>query len=261
MTMNPIELVVKRDRFVVMFGLAGVMALAWAYLWHLAADMDAMAALGEAMVRSRPLAWTDVDFILTFLMWSVMMVGMMLPGAAPMILLFASVNRKRREAGGPFVSTGLFASGYATAWSGFSLGATLLQWALHSVGLLSPMMAGTTAVFGGAVLMAAGVYQWTPLKNACLRHCQTPLSFVMSHWRDGNLGAYRMGLQHGVFCVGCCWVLMALLFVGGVMNLFWVAGLAVFVFVEKMAPPGPWPPRLVGTALFAWGGWILVSAF
>ncbi|MFT5181287.1 MAG: putative metal-binding membrane protein [Alphaproteobacteria bacterium] len=260
MTMDPIELVVKRDRLVVMFGLAGATALAWAYLVHLASGMDAMAAMGEALVHTRTTAWTGVDFILMFLMWSVMMVGMMLPGASPMILLFASINRKRREKSGPYVSTGLFASGYATAWSAFSLGATLLQWALHSVGLLSPMMASTTAVFGGAALVAAGVYQWTPLKSACLRHCQTPLSFVMSHWRDGKLGAYRMGLQHGAFCVGCCWVLMALLFVGGVMNLFWVAGLAVFVFVEKLAPPGPWPPRLVGAVLIAWGGWILLSA-
>ena len=259
--MDPIELVVKRDRLVVMFGLAGATVLAWAYLVHLASDMGTMAAMGEALVRTRSTAWTGVDFILTLLMWSVMMVGMMLPGAAPMILLFASINRKRRDTGGSYVSTGLFAAGYVTAWSGFSLAATLSQWALHSVGLLSPMMAGTTAVFGSAVLVAAGIYQWTPLKSACLRHCQTPLGFVMNHWREGNRGAYRMGFRHGVYCVGCCWVLMALLFVGGVMNLFWVAGLAAFVFLEKLAPPGPWPPRLAGATLIAWGSWILASTF
>ena len=259
--MDPIELVVKRDRLVVLFGLAGATMLGWAYLVHLAPDMDAMAAIGEALVHTRTTAWTGVDFTLTFLMWSVMMVAMMLPGAAPMILLFASINRKRRDTGGPFVSTGLFTAGYATAWSAFSLGATLLQWALHSVGLLSPMLTGTTAVFGSAVLVAAGVYQWTPLKSACLRHCQTPLGFIMRHWREGNIGAYRMGFRHGIYCVGCCWVLLALLFVGGVMNLFWVAGLAAFVFLEKLAPPGPWPPRLAGATLIAWGGWILASAF
>jgi predicted metal-binding membrane protein len=222
--------------------------------------MEMMATMGDAMVRSRPVAWTGIDFLLTFLMWAVMMVGMMLPGATPMILLFATVNRKRREAGAPYVSTGLFTSGYATSWAGFSLGATLVQWALHSLGLLSPMMASSTAALGGGALVAAGVYQWTPLKNACLTHCQTPLTFITGHWREGGLGAYRMGVEHGVFCVGCCWVLMAILFVGGVMNLFWVAGLAILVLIEKIAPPGPWPPRLVGSALIAWGGWVWVSA-
>ncbi len=260
MTTMRVESVARRDRRVVLFGLFAVTALAWVYLVLMALDMGAMPSMGDAMARPRTAPWTAVDFVLMFIMWAVMMLGMMLPSASPMILMFARINRNHRDKVEPFVPTGIFVAGYVVVWSGFSLAATVLQWLLQDAGLLSPMMASSNAVFGGFVLTAAGIYQWTPLKYACLRHCQTPLSFLMTRWRDGTSGAFRMGLDHGAYCVGCCWVLMALLFVGGVMNLVWVAALAALVFVEKIVPPGPWPPRIIGMVLLAWGGWVLALA-
>ncbi len=242
---------IRRDRWIVVSCLLGVTALAWFYL---ASMGSGMAVSGGAGIAS----WGATDFGLMFLMWAVMMVGMMLPSASPMILMFAKITRSQVEKDllGP---TGAFVFGYIVIWTGFSLAATLSQWGLQSAGLLSPMMASTNSVFAGLVLVAAGVYQWTPLKHACLRHCQTPLGFLMTRWRDGSGGAFRMGLTHGAYCVGCCWALMALLFVGGVMNLLWIALLSVLVLVEKIAPPVSWLPRFVGTGLVAWGGWILMS--
>ncbi|MDH3594647.1 MAG: DUF2182 domain-containing protein [Rhodospirillales bacterium] len=256
MTATSLESAARRDRWVVLLSLLGVTTLAWVYL----VDMGEMATMAETMTGTRVTAATVVDFLLMFVMWVVMMIGMMLPSASPMILMFARINRNHRNKGEPFVPTGTFVAGYIVVWSGFSFAATALQWGLQEVGLLSPLMASTNAVFGGLVLAASGVYQWTPLKHACLRHCQTPLGFLMTRWRDGAGGAFHMGLSHGAYCVGCCWVLMALLFVGGVMNLLWVAALAAFVFVEKIAPPGCWLPRIAGATLIAWGGWILGSA-
>ena len=260
MTMMNSESVARRDRRVVLFGLFAVTALAWLYLVLMARDMGAMPSMGDALARPRAAPWTAVDFVLMFVMWAVMMVGMMLPSASPMILMFARINRGRGGKVGPLVPTGIFVAGYVAVWTAFSLAATVAQWILQDVGLLSPMMAGTSALFGGLVLVAAGIYQWTPLKHACLRHCQTPLGFLMTRWRDGTGGAFRMGLGHGAYCVGCCWVLMALLFVGGVMNLVWVAALAALVFAEKIVPPGPWPPRIAGAVLFSWGAWVLAMA-
>ena len=261
MTILPLESVLKRDRWIVLFSLFAVTGLAWLYLVLLALDMNDMTAMVGAMAKVRASAWSAVDFGLILVMWAAMMVGMMLPSASPMILMFARINRRQRDRNERFVPTGIFVAGYVAAWSAFSLVATLLQWGLRDLGLLSPTMASTNAALGGLVLVAAGLYQWTPLKNACLRHCQTPLGFLTTRWRDGAGGAFRMGLGHGVYCVGCCWALMALLFVVGVMNLLWVAALAGFVFLEKIAPPGPWPSRLAGTALIAWGGLVLAAAF
>lgn len=255
-----LDTIVKRDRRVVLSSLFGVVGLAWLYLVALALGMDDMAAMGNAVVQARATSWSVSYFGLMFLMWAVMMVGMMMPSASPMILMFARINRDHRARDEPFVPTAIFVTGYIAIWSVFSLAATMAQWALQEAGLLSAMMAGTNAIFGGLVLFAAGLYQWTPLKDACLRHCQTPLSFLMTRWRDGASGAFRMGLAHGAYCVGCCWVLMTLLFVGGVMNLLWVAALAAFVFVEKVVPPHAWLSRLAGMALVAWGGWVLAGA-
>lgn len=259
MAADAIEAVVRHERRVVALGLALVTGLSWLYLLHLASATGGMAGMGEAALAARTAAWSAFDFVLMFVMWAVMMVAMMLPGAAPMILLFAAINRERRKKGDSYVPTGLFAAGYIAAWTGFSLAATALQWALQAAGLLSPMMASTSAALGAAVLVAAGLYQWMPVKDACLRHCQSPLGFIMSHWREGPAGAFRMGLHHGAYCVGCCWVLMALLFVGGVMNLLWIAGLALFVLAEKLLPSTLWVPRTAGAVLIAWGGWVLVA--
>ncbi|MFB3150872.1 MAG: DUF2182 domain-containing protein [Alphaproteobacteria bacterium] len=253
--------VLRRDRLVVLAGLGGVTVLAWLYLILLAAGMvDGPGAMGEAMANARPIPWTAGDFALMVMMWSVMMVGMMLPGATPMILLFAMINREKREAGYPFVPTGAFALGYAGAWTAFSLFATILQWALHSAALLSPMLVSTSAVLAGALFIAAGTYQLTPLKHACLKNCRSPVHFIMTRWRSGAGGALRMGLEHGAYCVGCCWFLMGLLFVLGVMNLLWVAALTILVLVEKAAPHGEWTARISGVAMLAAGLYLLILA-
>jgi len=183
----------------------------------------------------------------------------MLPSASPMIVMFARINQSQPKKPGPSLPIWIFATGYVVVWLGFSVAATVTQMVLQTIGLLSPMMASTSTVFGAAVLIAAGIYQWTPLKHACLRHCQSPLGFLMTRWRDGPGGAFSMGITHGAYCVGCCWVLMALLFVGGVMNLIWIAALALLVLMEKLAPAGPWPPRITGSGLIAWGYWILIT--
>lgn len=259
MRTSALEWTLRRDRAVVGAGLGLVVALAWLYLF-LGAGMD-MAAVPEAAGRAAggpPMAWTAGYATIVFVMWAVMMVAMMLPSAAPMILLYGTVGRRQRAQGHASVGTGVFAAGYLAAWTGFSLAATALQWGLERLALLSPMMASTSDVFGGAVLVAAGVYQMTPLKHACLRHCRSPLSFLVHRWRAGPAGAFRMGLEHGLFCLGCCWVLMGLLFVGGVMNLLWIAAVAAFVLAEKAAPAGSLIARASGPLLIAAGGAVLV---
>jgi predicted metal-binding membrane protein len=206
-----------------------------------------------------PAIWTAGYAALMFAMWWVMMAAMMLPSAAPILLLFARLNRNARG-DRPYAPTGIFALGYLAAWGLFSAIATLLQWALESVGLLSPMMTTTSWRLGGAIVIAAGLWQITPLKNVCLRHCRSPLGFLMQGWRPGWGGAFRMGAEHGAFCLGCCWFLMGLLFFGGVMNLFWIAGLALYVLIEKTIPIGDWVGRFAGIGLAAWGIWLLAAA-
>jgi predicted metal-binding membrane protein len=176
-----------------------------------------------------------------------------------MILLYATIARRREAQGGAVAATGVFVLGSAAVWTTFSFVAATVQWGLDAATLLSPMMMTTSIVAAGFVLVAAGVYQWTPLKQACLRQCQSPLEFILGHWHEGTSGALVMGLQHGLFCLGCCWMLMLLLFIGGVMNLLWIAGLTLFVLVEKTAPGGHWLSRVAGAALIAWGGVTLLS--
>jgi len=178
----------------------------------------------------------------------VMMVAMMLPSAAPMVLLFAAISRKQREAGKPFVPTVIFLAGYLAVWGLFSVLATGAQWGLEAAGF-APMTSGAGARLGGAILIAAGLYQLTPLKQACLSHCRSPILFLTSHWRPCRAGAWRMGLAHGAYCLGCCWFLMALLFVGGIMNVIWIAALALYVLFEKIVPAGHWLAYAAGAAL------------
>jgi predicted metal-binding membrane protein len=228
-----LESLLKRDRVIVVAGLVVVVALAWAYLL-LGAGMDMsalrMTALPAAMEPGPPTSpWTPAYGLLMLVMWWVMMIAMMVPSAAPMILLFAAVNRRQRSAGGTFVPTGIFLSGYLLAWGGFSLVAVALQWGLERAALL-------------------------------LRHCRSPLHFVTHGWRRGRWGAFRMGLEHGAFCLGCCWFLMGLLFYGGVMNLYWIAGVAVLVLLEKTVPAGRWLGLAIGVGLILWGGTVLVAA-
>jgi predicted metal-binding membrane protein len=189
-------------------------------------------------------------------MWSVMMVAMMVPSATPMVLTFATVNRRRKERQAPYVPVAIFLAGYLVVWTGFSVAATTAQFWLQSVRLLSMEMVSTSTIFAASLLIGAGVFQWTPLKQRCLTQCAGPLSFLMSSWREGRKGALVMGLRHGLYCLGCCWAVMALLFAAGVMNLLWVGGLSLFVLVEKLAPK--LVSRAGGVAMAAAGVWLLL---
>jgi predicted metal-binding membrane protein len=258
---SALESVLRRDRLVVLVGLAGVTTLAWIYLVVLSARMGGMPGTMEGvtdMLRLKP--WSAIDFLLMFLMWAVMMVGMMVPSAAPMILLYTRLVRRERSRGRPLASVGTFFVGYIAVWTGFSLAATALQWVLERLALLSPMMVSSSAWLGGLLLIAAGVYQLSPAKQACLQHCRSPLEFLSTRWRPGARGAFAMGLEHGAFCVGCCWVLMALLFVGGVMNLLWVAAITLFVLIEKVAPWGALTGRVASALLCVAGLLVIVQA-
>ncbi len=199
--------------------------------------------------------WNPGYWFIMLLMWWVMMIAMMVPSASPMILLYARVARhaqKGSENTGQVVATGSFALGYLLAWLLFSAGAVLLQWTLENAGVLNGMMMWSTSKSLTAGLLAvAGIYQLSPLKSVCLRHCRSPAEFISSHWRDGATGALRMGLDHGLYCVGCCWFLMALLFAGGIMNLVWIVGLAILVLLEKLLPAGGWIARVSGVILIA----------
>jgi predicted metal-binding membrane protein len=247
--------ILKRDRWVVLTSLLIVAALAWAYLINMALDMGAMGNMGAMAGQMKP--WTIEDGILMFVMWAIMMLAMMLPSAAPMILIFARVNGNQRDKGNAYVPTIVFAGGYIIVWTAFSLLATAAQWGLQYAALLSPDLVSTSVYLGGGLFIAAGIYQWTPLKQACLKHCRSPLEFIMHHWRPGARGAFRMGLGHGAFCLGCCWSVMALLFVGGVMNLIWVAVITIFVAVEKIFPYGAWVGRVTGCAMIAAGIYLM----
>jgi predicted metal-binding membrane protein len=245
---------VGRDRVVVWSGVVGLAGVAWLYLLHLSRSMGAPSAgAGMAGMAPQLAPWGIAELAATVAMWAVMMVGMMLPSAAPLILLFAAVNRKRRAQGSLAVPTGVFILGYLLVWGGFSVGAGFAQWGLHTLALLSPAMATTSPILAGALLIAAGVYQLSPLKEVCLARCRSPLGFLMTEWRDGVAGALRMGWRHGAYCLGCCWLLMGLLFVTGVMNLLWVAVIAFFVLLEKVAPGGVIVGRVGSAALILAG--------
>ena len=238
----------------VLAALAGLVAISWVYLIFDAMRMSDMA--GAVMqVRS----WTLLDAELTLAMWIVMMVGMMVPGAAPTILLYGLVTRKQSGRGHVLAPTGAFVTGYLIAWSAFSVLATALQWLLEYTALLTPMATLDSAVGAGALMAAAGVYQLTPTKRACLDHCRSPMEFLSRHWRKGFGGAIVMGMHHGAYCLGCCWGLMALLFVGGIMNLLWVAALAAFVLIEKLTPFGRVAARVAGILLLLSGGFIALQ--
>jgi predicted metal-binding membrane protein len=257
--------VLKSDRVIVLGALFIIVTLSWLYLLSGAGmDMSALETAhknsgdaGIAMVN--PVAWDISYATLMFFMWWVMMIAMMLPSATPMILLFAAINRKQEENGNPFVHSTIFILAYLVVWAGFSLLAVATQWGFEHAELLTPMIKSSSNVLGGILLLSAGVYQLTPIKQACLKHCRSPLQFVMTRWRSGTLGAFRMGTEHGVYCVGCCWFLMGLLFFGGVMNFFWIAGLAIFVLLEKSIPLGHWAGIVLGVVLMIWGIAMLIG--
>lgn len=259
MVSGTLEAILRRDRAVTGAALAALTAIAWAYLLWLGRSMNMDADMLAMTAATAPQPWDATRFAVMFVMWAVMMVGMMTPAAAPMILLYARVGRQAAQKGKPLAATGFFAAGYLLAWTVFSLGATAAQWALEQSLLLSAMMAATSKEFGGLVLIAAGIYQWTSLKDACLTHCRSPLHFIQAHggFKRDALGSLKLGFHHGLYCVGCCWALMALLFVGGVMNFLWIAAIAALVLLEKIAPTGRWLPRMAGILLTAAGIWML----
>jgi predicted metal-binding membrane protein len=246
--------VLKRDRLILLLALICLAGLAWLSMLRMAWHMP-----GMSMAMAMPSAWGVVDFLLTFWMWVVMMVAMMIPSAAPMILTYATMHRRHREQAIPFVATGVFVSGYLLVWAGFSVVASVLQWGLHQTALLSSAMGRTGPVLGGILLMAAGVFQWTPLKSMCLRHCRSPLGFFMTEWREGRWGTLQMGLQHGSYCLGCCWILMGLLFASGVMNVLWMVLITVFILVEKVVLGGDLIGRLAGVGLVLGGLGLLLQ--
>ena len=268
-TSSALEQVLKRDRLVVASAILLIAAIAWAYTVYLAGSgmgmgsmqMGSDAGPGMNMAMADMRSWSAADFGLMYVMWAVMMVAMMAPSAAPMLLMFAALNRKRREREAPYVPTGVFLAGYLIVWGTFSLAATAGNWGLHQASLLSSMMgASTSGYLGGALLLLAAVFQWSPLKYACLKQCRTPMGFLMTSWRDGHGGALRMGLEHGAYCLGCCWALMLLLFVLGIMNLVWIAALAAFVLAEKVAPWPEWVSRGTGVLMAGWGVWAITTA-
>jgi predicted metal-binding membrane protein len=256
------EAILKRDRLVAIVMLGAMAALAWGYLVHEARAMvntGSGCCVGMQMSGPDTRPWAAGTLLPLFLMWAEMMVAMMIPSAAPMILTFALVQRKRREQERPFVPTSIFLLGYLLVWTVFSALAAVAQWILHGKSLLSPMMTSNSSLFGGTLLLAAGIFQWTPLKNACLTHCRSPLSFLLSDWREGKFGALAMGLKHGAYCTGCCGILMTLLFVAGVMNLWWIAIIAVFVLLEKVVPRGFLPGKIAGALFTVWGVWMMLK--
>lgn len=263
-----LEALLRRENTVVAGALLVLIVLAWAALLAGAGTgMSVIAMSGWWLPMTLPAGeswpWTPYYWVIAFVMWAVMMVAMMLPSAAPMTLLYAKVVQ-RADAKADTKEAPLcviaFAGGYLTLWILFSVLAVVLQFALERAGLMTMMMNSRSAVLSGALLIAAGIYQLTPLKTACLKHCRGPAAYLAQHWRPGPAGAWRMGLGHGAFCVGCCAVLMLLLFVGGVMNLVWIAALSVFVAIEKLAPFGEGLAKAAAAVLIATGAALIVAA-
>ncbi|KAB2911078.1 MAG: DUF2182 domain-containing protein [Hyphomicrobiaceae bacterium] len=239
-----IESLLGRDRWIIAACLTGVALLAWAYILA-GAGMD-MSMPGMVMA---PMTWSPAVALLMFIMWWVMMIAMMVPSAAPTILLFAKIRASKAATDQASIGAATFLAGYLVIWGAFSALATGLQWGLERIELMAMGMRLSSPLLAGTILLTAGLYQFTPIKAACLKHCQSPVLFLSTHWRRGAAGAFLMGTRHGIYCLGCCWVLMALLFVGGIMNLLWVAGLAAYVALEKLTSGTIWLARAIGAAL------------
>ncbi len=243
----------RRDRVVIWTGIVAISALAWVYMARMPMGAGASGSAGMAgMIMPAAHRGSAADLWLTFWMWAVMMVAMMLPTASPMLLTYARIARSRDAGAAATRRVWSFATGYLAAWTLFSVGATALQYGLQRAGIIDDALR-TTPLAGALILIAAGIYQLTPLKNACLRKCRSPLGFFMTEWREGASGALLMGLKHGASCVGCCWMLMVLLFVAGAMNLAWVAAITIFVLLEKVAPFGRAIAAIAGILLLASG--------
>ena len=261
-----------RDRMTVYVGVFVVLLVSWFYIlgmgWHMNTlpfvenkmmnmPMEkSMGFLDTILMWMPPSSgsWVLSDFALLFLMWSVMMIAMMTPSILPMLMLFTTLNARNKSKGKDTSSTLLLLAGYLMSWVLFSLVITLPEYAMHKSGLLNPMMEPTHAYLGSVMLIIAGLYQFTPFKDACLTVCQSPLTFLMNNWKDGNLGAFLVGYKHGFYCIGCCWALMLTLFALGVMNIMWVMVLTIFVLFEKLSYKNPLLfRRVAGYAFILWG--------
>lgn len=245
-----------RARSYALIGIVSISALCWAWLVPAALDMQGdMNGLAAWMMPAR---WDVTYAVLIFVMWAVMMVAMMLPSATPTALLYERVARNGAQTANPTPNVYLFALGYLATWCGFAVAATALQWALSASDLLTPMMHARGRFLAAALLIVAGIWQWTPLKQHCLQRCRDPVAFIAREWRAGATGAWLMGVRLGLDCLGCCWAMMLLLFVGGVMNLAWIVAISIGVLLEKFLPNGLPAARalgalliLAGTAVFA----------
>lgn len=276
MTDGALDRLFRHDRVVVIVAMSAMTALAWAYITWLSAQMsmnipvtggeqdmampgmDMSSEMSPGVMRPVPTPWGPVEFAFMFSMWAVMMAGMMLPSVAPLVLIYARVARQAVVQQTPFASTAWFVGGYLIAWTGFSLAATGMQWGFERMLLLTPAMTSASNKFGSVVLIAAGVYQWTPLKDICLSQCQAPLFFITRHggFRRDHFGSLLLGARHGLYCIGCCWTLMLLLFVSGIMNLLWIAAIAIFILLEKVVPSGRILSRIGGLAFVVGGIWM-----
>ena len=247
------------DKQIVIGGIFFVSAMGWMYLFYMAWAMENMHLVDMWMPPSdTDFTWKTWDFFMLFMMWMTMMLAMMTPTATSMIMMFATVNRQKKLNHQPYAPTFIFLSGYLLAWAIFSIAATVFQWLLHQNGLMNPMMNNLNYLLSGAILVIAGIYQWTPLKDFCLSKCRSPLTFILTSWKDGEFGAFKMGFHHGIFCVGCCWALMAILFAVGVMNMLWVVLITIFVLLEKILPFTSGAMRAVtGLMLVIWGSYWL----
>jgi len=260
-TLGPVERLVRQDRFIVLACVAAVISASVAYtvfgvgMSMSALDMTRMAGpVGQPMSMGMEVQWTPSYGLLIFLMWWVMMIAMMTPSAAPVLLLFTAIKRMGPDRRSAVQLSGLFLVGYLLIWAGFSALAAVAQLGLEAAGLSDgSMMAIRSRGFAGLVLIAAGLYQFSALKNACLKHCRSPAHYLAEHNHPGRAGALRMGLEHGAYCLGCCWALMALLFVGGVMNLYWIVGIALYVAAEKLLPAARWLETTLGGVLICTG--------
>ncbi|MDP2481355.1 MAG: DUF2182 domain-containing protein [Candidatus Palauibacterales bacterium] len=248
--------VLPLDRAVVLAGLVAVTLLAALVVGGLGSRMGRP---GSPLFVPAIGSWSLAQVGVVALMWSVMMVAMMTPSTMPMAITFSNLERRRNGAA-PWAATAAFLGGYLLVWTAFSVGAALVQWGLRSAALMGPGMRTASPWLGGALLLGAGVFQFSSAKDACLRHCRTPVGFLLSEWREGPSGAVRMGMGHGAYCVGCCWLLMALMLVAGVMNVAWCAALAVLVLAEKALPGGRNLARVSGVGLAVWGTVLMVGA-
>lgn len=248
-----------RDKLIVYGGITLVSLVGWAYMFYMGWAMENMHLVDMWMPpRGGARPWEIYDFWMLFVMWSVMMVAMMTPSVVPMVMMYTTINKGKQKKGLPYSPTFIFLSGYLVAWTLFSIVASAIQYPLHESGLLNPMMNSRSYLLSGGILVLAGIYQWTPLKEACLTECRSPLTFLMTSWKDGHLGAFKLGVHHGLYCIGCCWALMAVLFAVGVMNMLWVLAITIFVLIEKIGPTSSKVSRgITGLVLIVWGGYWL----